>query len=104
MNKDAEFWQRQTSARRAPKADLHTRLALVVAQLGLTEKQLSKFYRPGRGRGKAKKYFDYFLFAQKQHISIDWLKDGVLSLHPRLPAPRETWRPRRHLADGEGAA
>jgi hypothetical protein len=39
------------------------------------------------------------LFAQKQHIIIDWLMDGVLSLHPRLPAPREK-RPWHHLADG----
>src|SRR5258705_10236476 len=87
---------------RAPKADMRTRLALVVAERRLTEKQLSKFYKTGRGRGKAKKYFDYFLFAEKQQISIDWLLDGVLSLHPRIPAAREKQRP-RPLADG-GAA
>jgi hypothetical protein len=37
--KDNELWQLQTNIRRAPKADLHTRCALVVAERGLTEKQ-----------------------------------------------------------------
>jgi hypothetical protein len=83
IKKDAEFWQRQTNILRAPKADLHTRLALVVADLGLTERQLQKFYKTGR---RGKRFFDYFLFAQKQQISIEWLMDGVLSLHPRTPA------------------
>ena len=99
IRKNDEFWQRQTNIRRAPKADMHTRLALVVAERRITEKQLQKFYRPSR---RGKRFFDYILFAEKQQISIDWLLDGVLSLHPRLPAPREK-RPRRHLADG-GAA
>ena len=95
IEKNAEFWQRLANARRASKADLHARVALVVAERGLTEKQLKKFYKVRR----RKEYFDYFLFAENQQISIDWLMDGVLSLHPRLPAPREK-RPRRQLADG----
>jgi hypothetical protein len=82
IEKNAEFWQRQTNIRRAPKADLHTRVALVVAERGLTEKQLKKFYKVRRRR----EYFDYFYFAEKQHVSIDWLIDGVLALHPRTPA------------------
>jgi hypothetical protein len=82
IKKDAEYWQRQTNILRAPKADIHTRVALVVAERRITEKQLQKFYKTGR---RGKRFFDYFLFAQKQQISIEWIMDGVLSLHPRTP-------------------
>ena len=85
IRKNDEFWRRQTNIRRAPKADMHTRLALVVAERRITEKQLQKFYKTGR---RGKRFFDYILFAEKQQISVDWLLDGVLSLHPRAPAPR----------------
>jgi len=73
-------------------------LTLVVAERGLTEKQLKKFYKIRR----KKEYFDYFLFAQKQQVSIDWLMDGVLSLHPRH-APVSRQRLPRHLAGGDAA-
>jgi hypothetical protein len=98
IKKDAEFWQRQTNILRAPKADIHTRVALVVAERGITEKQLQKFYKTGRG---GKRFFDYFLFAQKQQISIEWIMDGILSLHPHAPASRQK-QPRR-LTNGDAA-
>ena len=99
IEKNAEFWQRLANARRAPKADLHTRVALVVAERGLTEKQLKKFYKVRR----RKEYFDYCLFAEKQQISIDWLMDGVLSLHPRhAPVMSRQKRP-WPLAGGDAA-
>jgi hypothetical protein len=99
IKKDAEFWQRQTNILRAPKADIHTRVALVVAERRITEKQLQKFYKTGR---RGKRFFDYFLFAQKQQISIEWIMDGILSLHPRHePASRQK-QPRR-LTNGDAA-
>ena len=98
IERKKQFWQRQVNIRRAPKADLHTRCALIVAERGLTEKQLKKFYRVRRG----KEYFDYFLFAQKQHVSVEWLMDGVLSLHPRH-APVSRQKRDRPLTGG-GAA
>lgn len=98
IEKNAEFWQRQTNIRRAPKSDLHTRCALIVAERGLTKKQLEKFYKVKRGR----EYFDYFLFAQNQQVSIDWLMDGVLSLHPRH-APISRQKRSLPLAGGDAA-
>jgi hypothetical protein len=54
-----------------------------LAERRITERQLQKFYKTGR---RGKRFFGYFLFAQKQQISIEWIMDGVLSLHPRTPA------------------
>jgi hypothetical protein len=52
-----------------------------VQQRGITKKQLEKFYCL---RGKR---FDYVAFAKNQKVSLDWLIDGTLALHPRVPAP-----------------
>jgi hypothetical protein len=95
-----EYFQRLAKARRAPKADMHTRMLLIANERGLTEKQLQKFYFTRRKGNKPR--FNYVAFAEKQTISLDRPMDGVLSLHPRhAPASRQK-RP-LHLADG-GAA
>ena len=99
IRKSDEYWQRLGNARRAPKADMHTRVLMIVNERGLTQKQLQKFYFTRRSNSKP--HFDYIAFAEKQKISLDWLLDGTLALHPRTPAPREK-RP-RHLADGDAA-
>jgi hypothetical protein len=65
---DPEHVQRQVNIRKAPKASLKTRVALVVHQRGITEKQLEKFYVGCRGG----KRFDYIEFAEKQEVSLDW--------------------------------
>ncbi|MDB5610267.1 MAG: hypothetical protein JWP25_7167 [Bradyrhizobium sp.] len=95
---DQEHVQRQINIRKAPKPSLKTRVALIAHQRGITEKQLEKFNVGCRGG----KRFDYVAFAEKQKISLDWLIDGTLALHPRTPAPREK-RPRhlRRLATKE---
>jgi hypothetical protein len=49
-------------------------------------KQLAKFHTL---RGKR---FDCVAFAKAHKISLDWLIDGTLSLHPRIPAPRREKR------------
>jgi hypothetical protein len=95
-----EYFQRLAKARRAPKADMHTRMLLIVSERGLTQKQLQKYYYTRRKGDKPR--FDYYLFAQKQQISIEWLIDGVLSLHPRL-APASPQRLPRPLAGGDAA-
>ena len=95
-----EYFRALAKARRAPKASMHTRMLLIAAERGLTEKQLAKFYFQRRKNCKPR--FDYFLFAQKQHISIEWLMDGVLSLHPRH-APASRQRLPRPLAGGDAA-
>jgi hypothetical protein len=78
--------QRWAKMRKAPKPILQTRVALIVHQPGITEKQLAKFYSL---RGKR---FDYDAFAKKHNISLDWLSLGTLDLHPRIPAPRREKR------------
>jgi hypothetical protein len=78
-----------------------SRLALIVAERGLTEKQVAKYFV--RRRKNSKPRFDYWHFAKAQNISTDWLFDGDLRSHPRGPALREK-RPRHHPANGEGAA
>jgi hypothetical protein len=72
---------RWANLRKAPKSSFETRMALIVHQRGITEKQLEKFYTL---RGKR---FDYVAFAEKYKISLDWLSMGTLDLHPRIPAP-----------------
>src|ERR1700682_3078404 len=95
-----EYLQRLAKARRAPKADMHTRMLLIVSERGLTQKQLQKFYFTRRKGSKPR--FDYFLFAQKQQISLEWLMDGVLSLHPRHAHASGPRLP-RPLAGGDAA-
>jgi hypothetical protein len=77
---------RWANLRKAPKSSFETRMALIVHQRGITEKQLEKFYTL---RGKR---FDYIAFAKKHNISLDWLSLGTLDLHPRIPAPRREKR------------
>ena len=78
---------------KAPRAGLKTRTALIVHQRGITKKQLEKFYCL---HGKR---FDYIAFAKNQKVSLDWLIDGTLALHPRVPAPpREKQQPRQKTA------
>jgi len=95
---DQEHVQRQANIRKAPKPSLKTSVALIVHDRGITAKQLEKFNKGCRGG----KRFDYVAFAEKQKISLDWLIDGTLALHPRTRASREKRRPRK-VADG-GAA
>ena len=76
-----------------------TRVALIVAERGLTQKQLAKFYVRRRKNGKA--WFDYEAFAQAQDISTDWIFEGDIRSHPRGTAPRPH-QPRR-LTDGDAA-
>src|ERR1700682_2615067 len=87
------IFQRHVNIRKAPRASLKTRVALIVQQRGITKKQLEKFYCL---RGKR---FDYVAFAKNQKVSLDWLIDGTLALHPRVPAPpREKKQPRQKTA------
>jgi hypothetical protein len=86
--------------RRAEKgawATPETRVALIVAERGLTEKQLAKYWV--RRRKNCKPRFDYWAFAEAQGISTDWLFDGDIRAHPRGTAPHQ---PRR-LTDGDAA-
>jgi len=82
-------------------ATMETRVALIVAERGLTEKQMAKYFVPWRKGAKPK--FDHLLFAEDQDISTDWLFDGDIRSYPRGPALREK-RPGHHPANGEGAA
>jgi hypothetical protein len=77
----SRLYQQHANIRKAPRASLKTRTALIVQQRGITKKQLEKFYCL---RGKR---FDYVAFAKNQKVSLDWLIDGTLALHPRVPAP-----------------
>jgi hypothetical protein len=86
---------RWANLRKAPKSGLETRLALIVHQRGITERQLAKFYTL-RGRR-----FDYVAFAKKYEISLDWLSMGTLDLHPRIPAPRREKRSSQQAATTE---
>lgn len=88
--------------RRAEKgalATMDTRVALIVAERGLTEKQLAKYWV--RRRKNSKPRFDHWRFAEDQGISPDWLFEGDLRFYPRGTAPRPH-QPRR-LTDGDAA-
>jgi hypothetical protein len=76
-----EYFERKVKACRAPKATMQTRVALIVAERGLTKKQMDKFYVQKRRDWKPR--FDYQLFAKEQGVSLDWLFDGDLRAHPR---------------------
>jgi hypothetical protein len=68
------YFRRKAAAEQAPKANIETRLALIAAERGISEKQLEEF----RSRRANSKKFDYFAFADKHHVSLDWLLDGDL--------------------------
>jgi hypothetical protein len=70
-------YQQHAKIWKAPRASLKTRTALIVHQRGITKKQLEKFHCL---HGKR---FDYVAFAKHYSISLDWLIDGTLALHPR---------------------
>ena len=78
--------QRWAKMRKAPKPILQTRVALIVHQPGITEKQLAKFYSL---RGKR---FDYDAFAKKHNISLDWLSLGTLDLRSHAIVPPHSRR------------
>jgi hypothetical protein len=80
-------------------ATTETRVALIVAERGLTEKQLAKYWVSWRKGSKPR--FDYGAFAEAQDISTDWIFDGDIRAHPRGTAPRPH-QPRR-LTDGDAA-
>jgi hypothetical protein len=87
--KSQEAVDRGIRIRRAAKgawATTETRAALIVAERGLTQKQLAKFYVSRRKNCKPR--FDYWAFAEAQGISTDWLFDGDIRAHPRGTAPR----------------
>jgi len=78
-------------AQKAARATMETRVALIVAERGITKKQLAKYfvaYRKG-----AKPRFDHWRFAKDQNISTDWLFDGDLRSHPRGPVPKAARAP-----------
>jgi hypothetical protein len=81
------------------RATMETRVALIVAERGLTAKQLAKFYVSRRKNSKPR--FDHWRFAEDQGISPDWLFEGDLRSYPRGTAPR-SHQPRR-LTDGDRA-
>jgi hypothetical protein len=80
------------------KATEETRVALIVAERGITEKQLAKYWV--RRRKNSKAWFDCWQFAEDQGISPDWLFEGDLRSHPRGTAPRH--QP-RHLTGDDAA-
>jgi hypothetical protein len=86
MNAETERLVRIRRAGNTPKATMETRVALIVAERGLTEKQVAKYFV--RRRKNCKPRFDYWRFAKAQNISTDWLFDGDLRSHPRGPAPK----------------
>jgi hypothetical protein len=82
---------RLANAEKGPRANLRTRVALVAHDRRLTKKQLAKFQKGHR--------FDFVAFAGAHDISLDWLIDGDLRMHPRVPAPpREKKQPRQKTA------
>src|ERR1700730_12465566 len=68
------------------RATMETRVALIVAERGLTAKQLAKFYVSRRKNSKPR--FDHWRFAEDQGIPPDWLFEGDLRSYTRGTAPR----------------
>jgi hypothetical protein len=66
---------------------MESRVALIVAERGLTAKQLAKFWV--RRRKNSKPRFDHWAFAEAHGISPDWLFEGDIRAHPRGPAASE---------------
>ena len=56
------YFRRKAAAQSAPKATMETRVALIVAERGLTEKQMAKYFV--RRRKNCKPRFDYWHFAK----------------------------------------
>jgi hypothetical protein len=67
-----DYYKRLYAAQKAPGANKHTRLALIVAERGINETELQEF------RGTRGNAFDYYAFAKRYRVSIDWLLDGDL--------------------------
>jgi hypothetical protein len=86
-------------AKKGAKATTETRVALIVAERGLTEKQLAKYWV--RRRKNCKPLFDHWAFAKAQDISTDWLFHGDIRSYPRGIAPRP--HQSRRLTDGDAA-
>lgn len=70
------YHRRMNAARNAPKSSSETRLALFIAERGITETELKAFYK-SRRKG-SKPWFDYHAFAYRYDIDLDWLLDGDL--------------------------
>jgi hypothetical protein len=83
-------------AEKGARATTETRAALIVAERGLTEKQLAKYWV--RRRKNCKPRFDYWKFAEAQGISTGWLFDGDIRLYPRGTAS-PPHQPRRITGD-----
>jgi hypothetical protein len=71
-------YARLENAEKGPRANLRTRVALVAHDRRLTKKQLAKFRKGNR--------FNFVAFATAHDVSLDWLIDGELRMHPRKPA------------------
>lgn len=100
--KDQEAIQRGIRIRRAEKgarATIETRVALIVAERGLTERQLAKFYVSRRKNCKPR--FDYWAFAEAHGISTDWIFHGDIRSYPLGTAPQP--HQSRRLTDGDAA-
>ena len=63
------------------RATMDTRVALIVAERGLSEKQLAKYWV--RRRKNCRAWFDHWQFAEDQGISPDWIFEGDIRSHPR---------------------
>jgi hypothetical protein len=68
------YYQRVNAARNAPRANTERRLALIVAERGISDKELEQF----RGSRRNSKVFKYPAFCKKYQISLEWLLDGDL--------------------------
>jgi hypothetical protein len=68
-------------AEKGARATTETRVALIVAERGLTKKQMAKFWV--RRRKNCQPRFDHWRFAEDQGISPDWLFEGDIRSHPR---------------------
>ena len=90
--KDQEAIQRGIRIRIAEKgarATIETRVALIVAERGLTERQLAKFYVSRRKNCKPR--FDYWAFAEAHGISTDWIFHGDIRSYPLAPSAKPIW-------------
>jgi hypothetical protein len=70
------------------RATMETRVALIAAERGLTEKQLAKYWVSRRKNSKPR--FDHWRFAEDQGISPDWLFEGDIRSYPRHLGARLT--------------
>jgi hypothetical protein len=86
-------------AQEGARATMETRVALIVAERGLTKAALAKYWVRRRKNGRP--WFDHWRFAEDQGISPDWLFEGDLRSYPRGIAPRPH-QPRR-IPDGDAA-